>query len=158
LNGNFFNVIPANPGVIDAGLPPGSVPSRSVTITMRDSVGSTSATTGLSVLQNFLTGYNVSFTSNCGAAAGGAAPSACSGGETAITLDATISGTLNGNREYRFEILRGQFNWTCIPSQPQGCTLSAGGTIVTTRTDHEGDAHVFSVSPTTSARSSPHSA
>src|SRR6187397_179378 len=41
LNGNFFNVIPYNPGVIDSGLPPGSVPSRSVIITMRDSVGST---------------------------------------------------------------------------------------------------------------------
>ena len=142
LDGNFFTVIPANPGVIDAGLPPGSVPSRSVTITMRDSVGSTASTSGLSVLQNFLTGYNIFFTSNCTAATGGAAPSACAGGETAITLDATISGNINANREYRFEIIRGQFSWICNNTTTNGCTLSNNNQVVTTRTDHEGDAHV----------------
>lgn len=142
LNGNFFTVIPSNPGVIDSGLPPGSVPSRSVTISMRDTVGSSAATTGLSVLQNFLTGYGVQYTSNCTPTAGGAAPSACSGGDTTIVLDATISGALNSNREYRFEIIRGQMSWVCSQTQPQGCTLSSNGQIVTTRTDHEGDARV----------------
>jgi hypothetical protein len=143
LNGNFFNVIPANPGVIDSGLPPGSVPSRSVTITMRDSIGSTAATSGLSVLQNFLTGYGVGFTSNCTAAAGGAAPSACAGGQTAVELNATISGNLNGNREYRFDVLRGAFSWFFPSGQLQGGVISNGGGTVVTRTDHEGDAHVW---------------
>lgn len=142
LDGNFFNAIPANPGVIDAGLPPGSVPSRSVTITMRDSVGSTAATTGLSVLQNFLTGYGVQFVSSCPAASGGSAPPACSGGETQVILDATISGALNSNREYRFEIIRGQMSWVCNNTSTQGCTVSSNGQVVNTRTDHEGDARV----------------
>jgi hypothetical protein len=141
LDGNFFTVIPANPGVIDAGLPPGSVPTRSVTITMRDSVGSTAATSGLSVAQNFFTGYGVFFSSNCASAAGGAAPAACAGGETAVEVSATINGNLYGNREYRFEILRGPISWFFPNNQTQGGTIS--GNTVTTRTDHEGDAHVW---------------
>ena len=142
LNGNFFTVIPANPGVIDTGLPPGSVPSRAVQITMRDSVGSTAATQGLSVAGNFLTGYGLSFTSNCSAIGGSSTPpSACAGGETAVSLRASINGNLYGNREYRFEILRGPISWFFPNGQQQGGTIS--GNNATTRTDHEGNAQVW---------------
>ena len=136
LNGNFFTVIPANPGVIDTGLPPGSVPSRSVTITMRDSVGSSAATTGLSVAANFLTGYGVSFTSNC------TTGNVCAGGETNVFLSTSIGGNSVGNREYRYEVVRGPFTWICNNTTVQGCTLSNNGTVITTRTDHMGDAQV----------------
>jgi hypothetical protein len=142
LDGFFFTVIPANPGVIDTGLPPGSVPSRSVTITMRDSVGSTASTTGLSVAANFLTGYGVSFLSNCPSPTGGGSSDACAGGETNIFLRASISGNLNSNREYRFEVVRGPFTWICNNTTVQGCTVSNSGNVVTTRTDHMGDAQV----------------
>lgn len=141
LNGFSFTVIPNNTGVIDAGLPPGSLPTRSVTITMRDSVGSTVSTSGLSVAQNFLTGYGVFYQSNCPAAAGAAPAAACAGGETAVTLNATINGNLNGNREYRFEILRGPISWFFPNNQAQGGVIS--GNTVTTRTDHQGDAYVW---------------
>lgn len=141
LDGNFFTVIPNNPGVVDTGLPPGSLPTRSVQITMRDSVGSTAATAGLSVAQNFMTGYGVSFTNNCTVGAGGATVAACASGETALQLSATINGNLNGLRTYRFEVVRGPFYWVFPNGQIAGNT-------VTVTTDHEGDAHaIFRVNP-----------
>src|SRR6185369_1602028 len=54
---NFINVTPANPGVYDSGLAPEDLPVRSVTLTMRDSVGSTASTQGVKVGINFMTGY-----------------------------------------------------------------------------------------------------
>lgn len=141
LNGNFFTVIPNNPGVIDAGIPAGGLPVRTVTITMRDAVGSSAATQSIQVAQNFFTGYGVSLISNCSSLAGGAPPQACAGGETAVELSSIIAGNLIGNREYRFEILRGPISWFFPNNQPQGGTIS--GNTVTTRTDHRGDAHVW---------------
>src|SRR5687768_7930577 len=38
IDGNFFTVIPNNNAVVDTGLPPGSLPVRTVTITARDSI------------------------------------------------------------------------------------------------------------------------
>ncbi len=141
LNGNFFNVTPANPGVYDIGLPDNALPVRSFTITMRDSVGSTAGTTGLQVAINFMTGYGVSYLSNCPAPLSGGAPAACAGGETAIHLSATINGNLHGNRQYKFEVLRGPFSWFFPANQNQGGAIV--GNIVTTNTDHEGNATVF---------------
>ena len=39
VDGNTFQVVPNNPGVIDTGLPPGSLPVRTVNVTVRDSAG-----------------------------------------------------------------------------------------------------------------------
>ncbi len=142
---NFINVIPANPGVIDSGLAPEDLPVRTVTLTMRDSVGSTMNTQqGLKVGINFMTGYGISFNSNCPATGSGTsavAPAACAGGETAVTLRSVIAGNRYGNRQYRFEIVRGPLTWTFPNGQLQGGTIS--GNTVTTSTDHVGDAHVF---------------
>ena len=148
VDGNSFSVIPANTAVVDTGLPPGSLPVRTVIITMRDTVGSTAASE-IQVAQNFFTGYSVFFQSNCTAGAGGATASACAGGETAVEITAAINGNLYGNREYRFEVVRGPFNFVAIPGGgpvPASGTLGPGGTTWTTRSDHEGDAHaVFRV-------------
>jgi len=146
LDGNSFTVVPNNPGVVDTGLPPGSLPVRTVTITMRDAIGSTAATQGISVAQNFFTGYGIRLTGNCSAGAGGTAPSVCAGGETAVEMTSILAGNLVGNREYRFEILRGPLSWFFPNNQPQGGTIN--GNVVTTRSDHEGDVHVwFRVAP-----------
>jgi hypothetical protein len=146
VDGHTFSVIPANTAVVDTGLPPGSLPVRTVVITMRDSIGSTAATQGLQVAQNFLTGYDVFFTSNCAASGSGAAPSACAGGETVISIRAEINGNLLGNREYRFEVVRGPFTFTNIGPNgqvPASGTLGAGGNTWTTRTDHTGEANAI---------------
>jgi hypothetical protein len=119
-----------------------------VTLTVRDSTGQSFTTQeGLQVAMNFLTGYSVGFTSNCpasGAAATGA--SFCAGGETAVEISAAISGNWQGNREYRFEIVRGPIFFQNIPGTadtPASGTLGPGGTTWTTRSDHEGDAHAL---------------
>ena len=145
LNGNTFTVVPNNPGVIDSGIPDDGLAVRTVFVTARDSIApGPPATAELRVAQNFLTSYGVVFNSNCPVAVGaGIAPAACAGGETAVVLNATISGNLNGNREYRFEVLRGPFSWFFPSGQLQGGTISDGGRTVTTRTDHLGNAHVW---------------
>jgi hypothetical protein len=144
VTGSFFNVTPANPGVIDNGLAPTDLPVRSVVITSRDSIGNTVATTGIRVAINFMTGYGVKYNSNCATTGTSTTPpAACAGGETAVTLTATINGNLMGNRAYRFDVVRGPFTWTFPNGQLQGGTISNNGNTVTTNTDHVGDAHVF---------------
>jgi len=139
---NFINVTPANPGVIDNGLAPEDLPVRTVNITMRDSVGSTASTLAIRIAINFMTGYGISFDSNCPTSGSSTTPpAACAGGETAVTLRAVINGNRLGNRQYRFDIVRGPLTWTFPNGQLQGGTIS--GNTVTTSTDHVGDAHVF---------------
>jgi hypothetical protein len=141
INGHTFSVVPANPAVIDANLPPDSYPVRTVTLTIRDSTGQ-SASTGdaLQVGVNFLTGYPVSFASNCAGTGTVAGPAFCAGGETAVEVSANISGNWVGNRQYRFEVVRGPIFFVNIPGNG---TLGPGGSTWTTRTDHEGDAHAI---------------
>ncbi|MGE5094480.1 MAG: hypothetical protein ACM3SO_05030 [Betaproteobacteria bacterium] len=128
-----FQVVPANPGVIDAGLPPGSLPVRTVNIVARDARGQ-QATASIKVGINFLTGYGVSFTSNCPTGASGtAAPPACAGGETVVTLLSVTNGNVFGDRPVRFEVVRGPFQFV------HPITRVVGNT-VTVNTDHQGNA------------------
>ena len=148
IDGHTFSVIPANTAVVDAGLPPGSLPVRTVTLTMRDSIGNTANTgQGIQVAQNFLTGYTVFYQNNCIAVGTAGTGDACAGGETAIEITAAINGNLYGNREYRFEVVRGPFFFTNLPGVPgvvaPSGTLGPGGATWTTRSDHEGDAHAI---------------
>jgi hypothetical protein len=144
LNGNFFTVVPNNPGVIDADVQEGELPRRTVNLTAREVGGlGQIALAQIQVAQNFLTSYGVSFLSNCIASQGSQPPAACAGGETAVVLNATISGNIVGNREYRFEVLRGPFSWFFPNGQLQGGTISDGGRTVVTRTDHSGRANVW---------------
>jgi hypothetical protein len=144
LDGNFFTVVPNNPGVIDADVQTGELPRRTVNLTAREIGGlGQLGLAQIQVAQNFLTSYGVSSTSNCAASQGGQPPAACAGGETAVVLNATISGNLVGNREYRFEVLRGPFSWFFPSGQLQGGTISDGGSTVVTRTDHLGNAYVW---------------
>ncbi|HET9578393.1 MAG TPA: hypothetical protein VFP44_11230 [Usitatibacter sp.] len=136
LDSGSFQVVPANPGVIDAGLPPGSLPVRTVNISLRDARGQTAAAS-LKVGQNFLTGYGVSFRSNCPAASAAAtAPSACAGGQTVVTLTSVTNGNLFGNRGVRFRVVRGPFTFV-DPITGQS------GDPVTVNTDHSGNATVI---------------
>lgn len=105
LNSNQFTVVGNNPGVIDAGLAATDLPRRTVILTARDSIG-LQAQVEIQVAQNFLTGYGLSFSSNC-PLAGTARPGVCAGGETAVQMAAVFNGALAGNRQFRFEVLRG---------------------------------------------------
>lgn len=135
VNGFTFQVIPNNPGVVDANLPPGALPVRSVIITVRDSTGSvitTPSTGGITVGQNFLTGYGVVFDSTCQSG------QACSGAEAIVRMIATINGVLYGNRPVRFCVVRGNFQFVVpetISNQPAALV-----NCVDTQTDHSGAA------------------
>jgi hypothetical protein len=140
LDGNIFTVLPQQPGVIDTGLQDDEVPRRAVTLNARDSNGLVT-TSLLSVLQNFLTGYGVSYASTCPAAtAGGAAPQACPGRTSAIIMSPTFAGQRRGNALIRFERIRGNFGFTQCGSPPPPNTALVSE--ITQRTDHEGIAQV----------------
>lgn len=131
LNGNTFTVVPNNPGVIDAGLGPDDLPVRTVILTVRDA-NALQTQVSVQVAQNFLTGYGISFTSNCpstGQSGGGAA--VCSGGESAVRFAAVFNGSLVGARQFRLEIVRGPASFV-FPG-----TNNTGNTI-TTVSDHNG--------------------
>ncbi len=133
VDGNSFTVIPSNPGVIDTGLDVTALPVRTVLITATDAENNV-VQSSIRVAQNFLTGYGISFNSNCpSTGTGTVAPQACAGGETLVRLVANFNGALIGNRTYRLEVLRGPFFWVF----PDG--RIAGNTITVT-TDHEGKA------------------
>ncbi len=131
VNTHSFQVVPNNPGVIDAGLPPNSLPIRTVNISVRDADSSGDPQTiKIHVALNFLLGYGVNFKSNCPAAASGASASACAGGQTLVTLLDTTNGVVSGNRKVRLIVMRGPFHWVF----PDGST----GTSIDVMTDHTG--------------------
>ena len=127
-----FDFVAANPSVIDTGLPPNSLPVRTVNISLRDAQGQV-ATAEFKVGQNFLLGYGISLSSNCpvvGSATEG--PPACAGGETVVRLVSTTNGNLYGNRPVRFEVVRGPFSFVQLPE------ATVTGNSYTTVTDHAG--------------------
>jgi hypothetical protein len=114
VNSNTFDVLPNNPSVIDAGLPVGSLPIRTVNVDVHDSAGNT-ATSKIHVGQNFLTGYGILFgSSTCPPPANATATTVitpCAGGDTTITFTATSNGILHGNEQFRLDVVRGQFSF-----------------------------------------------
>jgi hypothetical protein len=110
LDGNQFTVVPFNPGVIDVGLDPAAVPSRSVNIQVRDSANQQISST-FSVLQNFFTGYGVGYSSTCASSGTGGAPQACSGQDSVANLSPTTQGALYGNKALQFDKVRGDFQF-----------------------------------------------
>lgn len=140
-NDNFMDILPGQPGVIDTGLQAGEVPRRAVVVNARDSNGLISSAT-LSVLQNFLIGYGVSYSSTCPAAAAAAgataaATQACPGNETVIRMAPTFNGQLRGNALMRFERIRGDFTFFQCGTNP-----TLGVNSITQNTDHTGLAQV----------------
>ena len=115
-NGHFLDVIPNNPGVVDPGLQPGELPRKTVTISARDTTGIT-VSTQIQVGQNFLTGYGLIFSpSACPAgipvppeAAAGNTGQVFSGCSTAFQMNATFNGSLHGNQQFTFQVIRGNF-------------------------------------------------
>jgi len=131
VSSHSIQVVPNNPGVIDAGLPPNSLPIRTINVTVRDADSSGGPQIiKIHVAVNFLLGYGVSFKSNCPAGASGASASACAGGQTQVTLLDTTNGVVSGNRKVRFIAMRGPFHWVF----PDGTT----GNSIDLITDHTG--------------------
>ncbi len=122
LNGNTFEVLPGQPGVIDTGLTPGEVPRRAVVLSARDVNGQIDVA-NFSVLQNFLIGYGASYANDCptGAGATGSSVQACAGRETVITVSPTFNGQRRPGTLLRFERLRGDFTFLqCGSLRPPG--------------------------------------
>jgi hypothetical protein len=109
INANSFEILANNPGVIDVGLDPDAVPSRTVNITVTDSAGQ-QFTSAYNVLQNFFTGYGVQYSSTCASVAG-VAPQACSGLDSIIRLSPVSQGTRYGARLLQLDKIRGDFQF-----------------------------------------------
>jgi len=111
---NTFTVVPNQPGVVDPQSDPNVVPSRTVIITVRDSAG-TQVNGTYNVLQNFLTGYNLSIstittcTPSAGAAA--AAAQACAGADSLIQLVPVSNGVRYANKQMRLTSTFGPFSF-----------------------------------------------
>jgi len=137
IDGHSFTVVANNPGVIDVGLQPGALPVRSVLISIRSGDGQTftsvSGASGIQVAQNFLTGYGISFSPiTCPIAAPPANTQVCAGGQSAVQMSATFNGSLAGNRQFTFQVLKGHFQFVF----PQTGVV---GNSVTTISDHSGN-------------------
>jgi hypothetical protein len=133
VEGHTFQLVANNPGVIDANLPPDSLPIRSVVITVRDALGTVFATAtqnGITVGQNFLTGYGITFTSDCGSG------DACAGADALIRMRAVTNGSIYGNRPFRFCVNRGNFQFV-IPEVPSNVPETLVN-CVDTVSDHTG--------------------
>ena len=111
MNGNTFQVVANNPGVVDTGLPAGALPVRTVNLTARDSAGQT-ATATIKVGQNFLTGYTLSFPSTtCTLPATSTTIAPCAGGDTVARVDAVINGNLVGDAQFQFDVVTGNMGF-----------------------------------------------
>jgi hypothetical protein len=135
IRNNTFQVIPANPGVLDTGILPGQLPIRSVIVNVRENSGFTAFST-IQVAQNFLTGYGVTFTpTNC---PGGGAVSfaACPGGRTAARFSAVFNGALFGGRQFRLQVISGNFSVT-----DPATGISSNSVLLTS--DHDGVVTAF---------------
>ena len=135
VTGSSFTVLPANPGVVDAGLPPDSLPVRTVNVTARDSNGNSVAAV-IKVGINFFTGYGISFSnSSCPPSSSGATTAGliCAGGDSILHLNATFNGNLYGNRQYRFDVVQGNFTLvnpdTGVSGQSVGFTTDHVGNV-----------------------------
>ena len=138
INTNTFQVVPNNPGVVDANSQ-ATIPVRSVIITVRDADGNdfqTPSSAGLTVSGNFLTGYGISYASTCSAGAGASAPAACSGGDSLVRLQAVTNGALYGGRTFRFEVVRGSYQFV-TPERPSNQPEVLSNTF-TAVSDHDG--------------------
>ncbi|MFZ3322125.1 MAG: hypothetical protein WA190_07110 [Usitatibacter sp.] len=111
VNGNTFQVVGNNPGVIDVGLAAGALPVRTVNLTARDSAGQT-ATATIKVGQNFLTGYTLSFPStSCSLGTNVTTIAPCAGGDTVARVDAVINGNLVGGAAFQFDVVTGNMGF-----------------------------------------------
>jgi hypothetical protein len=141
INSNTFDVLPNNPSVIDAGLPAGSLPIRTINIDVHDSLGNT-ATSKIHVGQNFLTGYGITFgPSTCAVPAGATSTTTvtpCAGSDTTVTFTATSNGILHGNQQFRLDVVRGQF----ALYDPLGSTTTVTQSLLV-NSDHSGTVHAI---------------
>ena len=105
LNGRTLDIVPSQPGVVDAGLQAGELQVRTVNITARSAEGQT-ATAAIKVAQNFLTGYGTFVAQTTCAAA-----LICAGGESALIFDSTFNGALYAGHQFRIERVSGPFQF-----------------------------------------------
>ena len=104
-NSRTIDVVPLQPGVVDAGLQPDELQVRSVTITVRDVVGNQNFNV-IRVAQNFLTGYGM-FVGGTTCSTG----QLCAGGETVLFFDSTFNGALFAGHQFRIERVTGPFQF-----------------------------------------------
>jgi hypothetical protein len=106
-NSRSIDIVPLQPGVVDAGLQPDELQVRTVNITVRSGEGN-QATSSIKVAQNFLTGYGM-FVPNSTCVGGGNI--ICTGGESVLLFDSTFNGALYAGHQFRIERVSGPFQF-----------------------------------------------
>ena len=135
IDSNSFEVVAANPGVIDAGLQPGDLPVRTVNLTVRSGDGQ-AVTAVMKVAQNFLTGYGISFSPiTCPIATTATGIQSCAGGESSVDFSAVFNGNLFGDRTFQLKVLKGPFQFIFPPG--------GDGSTVNVTSDHTGRVHAI---------------
>jgi hypothetical protein len=122
-----IDVVPQQPGVIDAGLKPEDLQVRTVNVLVRSAEGNT-ATAVIKVAQNFLTGYGMFV----GGTTCQVANTLCAGGETVLFFDTTFNGALFEGHQFRIERVTGPFQFL----DPLNTNNQVDAVTVTA--DHEG--------------------
>jgi len=140
ISNNSFTLVPSNPGVLDNTVQAGDLPIRSVTVQVTDAENNFQQAI-ITVAQNFIMGYGLTYTSNCEVATG-EPPAACGGGESLVRIDPTFNGALVAHRTLRLDVIRGPVVWL---SAPNGTIV---GPTTTVTTDDAGRTFaVFRVDP-----------
>ena len=110
VSASSVTIVANNPGVVDPSASASEVPRRSVTISVRDSLGAT-VSAQYSVLQNFFTGYRQVYSNTCPTADANSVVDACSGTDSLVQLVPVSQGSLYVNRELRLDRVRGDFTF-----------------------------------------------
>lgn len=134
VDANVVTIVAENPGVIDPGSAT-EVPRRSVTISVRDSLGATT-TAQLTVLQNFFTGYRQTYSNTCSTSGTTGTIDACAGTDSLVQLVPVSQGLLYANRELRLDRIRGDFSF--VNEDPAAAPQTTNRLLV--RTDSTGRA------------------
>jgi hypothetical protein len=118
INGLFtrngsITVVPAQPGVVDPVTDPNIVPSRSLTLQVRDATGTT-ITGAYKVLVNYALGYGTSITNLSPGLAEqscGSATNVCAGQDAVVRLSPTYAGISRAGRQIKLDIIQGDYDF-----------------------------------------------
>lgn len=135
VDANALTIVAENPGVVDPGTGTGEVPRRTVTISVRDSLGAT-VSAQYTVLQNFFTGYRQTYTNTCTTSGTTGTFDACAGTDSLVQLVPVSQGILYVNRELRLDRVRGDFSF--VNEDPAAVPQTTNRLVV--RTDTAGRA------------------
>jgi hypothetical protein len=110
---NRVTLLPAQPGVVDPETDPNVVPARSLSISVRDTTGTTITST-YKILVNYILGYGTTISNlNPGLAEQqcGSATNVCAGQEAAVFVRPTSAGISRPGRAIKLDVIQGDYDF-----------------------------------------------